>query len=198
MSDAPVRAADVKEMTKKEAEAHVSAAFKLERRIKEAAVKVHESWWVLSEALYEFHEAGFWSALGYGSLDEFLAQPDLGMSRSQFFQMTKLWRDLVVVKKLPPGDLKELEPSKVREVAPAIMKGEVLPEDALADAEELSYRDVKVKYRPEEQAKTGQKADGSTPLDAASEPKAVKCFNCGNYYTPQADDPINSTADEEE
>jgi hypothetical protein len=186
--DHPVAAAEVKPVSKEDAEKFIQAAFNSERAIKEAAQHVHEAWWELSEHLYAFHEAGYWSALGYDSLDEFLAQPDLGISRSQFFKMTKTWRDLVVVKKLPASDLKEIEPTKVREVVPAIMRGDVSPEDALDDAKGLSFRDVVRKYRPEEQGKHGQKADDSTPLDASSEPQAVQCNVCGSWYTPAPGD----------
>jgi hypothetical protein len=194
MADHPVPATQAREMTKEEADAFVSAAFQAERKIKQAALRAHESWWELASALYEFHEAGYWRALGYDSLDEFLAQPDMSLSRSTFFQMTKTWRDLVVVKKLPASTLAEIEPSKVQEVTPAIMRGDVSPEDALDDAKGLSYRDVRRKYRPEEAAKHGQKPDDSVPLSAGHEPIPVKCGTCGQWYTPDA--PIDSTAEE--
>ena len=176
--------AQARELTPKQAEAHVERAFKLEVKIKQSYARVHESWWALSQQLYAFHEGGYWSALGYDTLDEFLVQPDLGMSRRQFFQMTKLWRDLVVVKQIEPAALADIEPSKVREVAPAIMRGDVTVEAALADAKALGYRDVKDKYRAAAIAQHGQQPDGSTPLDADAEPERVKCEACGSWYVP--------------
>ncbi|RPH33500.1 MAG: hypothetical protein EHM90_06335, partial [Chloroflexi bacterium] len=149
MADAPPRAKH-KELTKKEAQAITDRAFDLERKIKNAAAHFHKGWWELAKNLYEFHEEGSWRAIGYDTLEEFLAQPEVGISRTHFFRMTKMWRDLVVVKKLKPADLSEIEPSKVREVVPAIMRGEVKPADALDDARGLSYSDVRIKYRPEE------------------------------------------------
>ena len=148
-----------KELTRKEAQALVDAAFELERKIKTAARDFHTSWWELAEALYTFHEEGSWKLLDYDSLDAFLAQPDLGISRAHFFRMTKMWRDLVITKGIAPATLHAIEPSKAREVVPAIMRGEVKPSDALADATELSYSDVRFKYRPEERAKHGQKPE---------------------------------------
>jgi hypothetical protein len=183
MTDHPQGATEHKELTKKEAEALISAAFKQEQRIKKGVVNFHESWWELAAELYAFHESGGWALVGYDTLDEFLAQPEIGMSRSQFFQMTKTHRDLVVVKKLPPESLKELEPSKVREVIPAIMRGDVSAEDALDDAAGLSYSDVKRKYRPEKQGH-GQKADDSQRLAAETEPEAIKCSTCGQWWEP--------------
>ena len=171
------------EMTKKEAEALVSAAFESEQRIKQAAGNIRVAWWELAEEFYDFHEAGYWSYLGYETLDEFLAQPELGVKRATFFRMTKLWRDLVVTKQLPIETLRELEPSKLREVTPAIMRGEVKPDDAFDDVNGLSFRDIRTKYRPEEQAKHGQKPDDSEPLDASAEPQRVQCTACGSWVT---------------
>lgn len=188
MSDAPVLASspEAKKMTEAEARAFMDGAFEAERKIRSAFANVSTAWWELSARLYEFHEAGYWAALGYASLDEFLAQPELGMSRSQFFQMTKAYRDLVVVKQIEMGDLQELEPSKVREVIPSIMRGDVDPEEALSDAASLSYRDVKAKYRPEERTKRGQSArvDGNDELDAEAEPERVQCGTCGQWWEP--------------
>lgn len=181
-----------KALTRKQQEERSSVAFALERDIRKAAVLAHASWWALSELLYKFHEGGYWSDLGYDSLDEFLAQPEVGISRSQFFKQSKTWRDLVVVKKIRPSRLKELEPSKVREVVPAIMRGEVKPEQALSDTEELSFRDVVIRYRPEEQGKHGKR---DAPLDAEAEPQRVQCKVCGSWYTPAAPD-INGNAQE--
>jgi len=187
MSDHPA-APRARELTAKEVEAISASAFQSERRIKKAALGIHGAWWVLAEELYNFHEKGYWRFLNYDSLDEFLAQPDLGISRAQFYKMQKTWRDLVVVKKLSPSTLADIEPAKVAEVVPAIMRGEVKPDDALDDAKGLSWRDVKTKYRPEEQGKHGQKPDDSTPLDADAEPERVKCFNCGGWYIPPPPD----------
>ena len=186
MSDLPVLASH-KEVSKEEAEAHIASAFDLERKIKHAVGRVHESWWELSEYLYLFHEGGYWGALGYTTLEEFLGQPDLGLKRSTFFQMTKLWRDLIVVKQLPPSDLKEIEPSKVREVAPSIMRGEVEAEDALDDARAMSYRDIKTKYRPEKR-RGNQKPDDSGLLEASDEPVLTQCEACGSWYEVTEDE----------
>jgi hypothetical protein len=194
MADHPVPASH-KSLSQKELELLQQDAFDYELRVKKAAGNIHEAWWRFASELFRFHEGGYWQVLGYDSLAEFLAQPDLGLSRSQFFQMTKTWRDLVEVKKIKPERLAKLEPSKVREVVPAIMRGDVKPKDALADAESLSYTDVKKKYRLEEQQKSGQKADNSTPLDASSEPETVQCSACGSWYTPAAPD-LEGTATE--
>lgn len=176
-----------RELTPDEIQAHVDAAFVLERKIKVSYAHVHVAWWALSEQLYQFHEGGYWSALGYETLDEFLAQPDLGLSRRQFFRMTKIWRDLVVVRQIDPEKLAEIEPSKMREVAPAIMRGDVSVDDAIDDAKSLGYRDVRAKYRPGPD-QGGQKPNDSTTLAAEDEPVRVQCLECGSWYVPTQED----------
>jgi hypothetical protein len=186
LADHPVPAKH-KGLSPKELEQLREDAFNYEVRVKQAAGNIHEAWWQFAKELYAFHEGGYWQVLGYESLEEFLAQPDLGLSRSQFFQMTKTWRDLVEVKQIEPKRLVKLEPSKVREVVPAIMRGDVKPEKALSDAESLSYSDVKKAYRPSEVHKHKQEP-GKIKLDAESEPQSVKCVVCGSWYTPDPDD----------
>jgi hypothetical protein len=182
--------AEAKAPTKAQLERRRKTAFNLERQIKAAAQAAYLSWWALAEALYEFHEGGYWSDLGYDSLEEFLAQPEITISRSQFFKQSKTWRDLVVTKQIPPDDLKQLEPTKVREVVPAIMRGEVEPEQALSDAAELSYRDVVRTYRPEENQ--GRKRNDA--LDADAEPVMKRCPTCGTVVAE--DKIIDGTARE--
>lgn len=166
-------------------------AFESERKIKDAMVKANVAWWDLARMLYEFHEQGYWSLLGYETLDEFLAQPDLGLSRSQFFRMTRLWRTLAVQRKIPVQKLKQLEPSKVREVAPAIERGDVKIDKALSDVATLGHRDVRAKYNAVERAKRGvpeSTAPGDEPLAAETEPVQVQCEHCGSWYTPTEGD----------
>ena len=133
MTDKPPTA-EASLSTTVEGEEFAKPAFGLESQIKAAFARAAESWWELARLLYEFQEAKAWKGLGYDTLAEFLAQPELGMSTRQFFQMTKLHRDLVVVRQIEPEVLSEVEPSKAREVAPAIMRGDVAVEDALDDA----------------------------------------------------------------
>jgi len=172
-----------RELSPAERDELVKEAFELEREIKARKAAAHEAWWDLAESLYQLHEMRGWELLGYETLAEFLAQPEIGLSERSFHYAVRTWRDLAVVRKLPPSELKEVEPSKAREIVPAIMAGQVKAEDAIADAKQLSYRDVKEKYRPKNIARHGQQPDGSTPLDASREPKRVRCPTCGQWTT---------------
>jgi hypothetical protein len=161
----------------------IDKAFALERQLKKALLTGHAAWWATAKIAYEMHQERGWELLGYEQVGEWLAQPDIGMSRSGFFKASQTWRDLVEVKHIDVETLQEIEPSKAMEVRPAIMSGNVKPEQALADAETLSFRDVIEKYRPSKQAQHGQEPDGSTTLEASSEPQRVRCPCCRQWTT---------------
>lgn len=190
MGEVKGEVARARDLSPEEAQERVDAAFALEQKIKLAFTAVHTAWWELSEHLYAFQEAGFWSPLGYDNLDAFLAQPDLGMSRSTFFRLTQLWRELRVVRDVPVEDLADIEPSKVKEVLPAIVRGDVKPSKALGDARELGQRDLQEKYRPTPPGAKpkAQAPNGSTPLNATDEPQKVQCSTCGSWYDPDEGD----------
>jgi hypothetical protein len=164
-------------------------AFSLEQAILSNARNVSEATWELAGDLYHFHEIGGWSLCGYDTLEEFLARPELGLSRSQFFRLTKAYRDLVVVRKIDVDELKQIEPSKVQEVIPAIMRGSNV-EKALTDAKELGRRDLRTKYRKGDE-KEGIKPSGKPPVDddepdfdADPAAERVECPHCGTLVDP--------------
>ena len=84
----------------------------------------NQSVWALAKELYEFQEEGGWALLGYETLNDFLAQPEVGMSRATFFRITRCWRTLVVERKVKPKLLAKLEPTKIEVVLPQIVSGE--------------------------------------------------------------------------
>ena len=167
-----------RELSPDEADALVHRAFETERAIKADLAALHADTWTLAKHLYEFREQRGWTLLGYGTLNEFLAQPEIGISSRWFFRLAQMWRDLVEVKQVSAPTLRDLEPSKVQEVMPAIMSGTVKPDDALADAKALGFRDLREKYRLPAIAGHGQAPDGSTPLAAENEPVRVPCPHC--------------------
>jgi hypothetical protein len=144
-------------------------AFEVERRIVANAQSISVATWELSKDLYELHERGLFRALGYDTLEEFLAMPELGMSRAQFFRLTRTWRDLVVVRQVPEERVRALEPSKVHEVLPKVMKGDAILNDALDDAEHLGFRDLRIKYGTASR-EDREKARGEKVIRASYEP----------------------------
>ena len=150
-------------------------AAKLEKTIVRAARAADTAAWALAESLYEFHELGGWSILGYTSLQEFLAQPDLGMSRAQFFRHVQMWRYLVVEHEVAPARLAQCDPTKVATVLPAVVRGDADLDEALADTEALARSDLRVKYA---------KGSRNSRLEATEEPERVRCPTCGQWWIP--------------
>ena len=183
MTDSPVPTTPHRELSEKEKDELVAQAFELERRIKANMVSAHSAWWALAESLYEFHDLRGWRAVGYETVAEFLAQPEIGMAERTFFNAVRMWRDYHVVRQLPKEALAEAAPSKMREALPAVMAGDASPEQVLEDAKSLSYRDVIERYSTKAIAQHGQAADGSTPLDASAEPQRIRCPGCGHWTT---------------
>lgn len=184
----------VEETPAQATKAAVDAAFRLEQRIITNTQRASKATWALAKDLYDLHETGAWALLGYETLNEFLARPELGISRSSFFRMTKSWRDLVVVRQIPRQTVEALDPSKVQEVIPAIMRGQVAPETALADAAEMGKGDLRIKYRkgdpdqgiaPSGIPPSKRDDDGDGDLDRTMR---VKCPTCNQFYTPDPDD----------
>lgn len=174
---------------RREAEA-AQRAFALETTIRGVWADTHEGMWRVAEALYEFHELEGWRFLGADTLNEWLAQPELAMSRRQFFLLSKMWRDLAVVRKVPTSALKQLPPSKVAEVLPAINRGADLKK-ALADVKSMGARDLRREYRGEREQEPPKDDNGATPEShdgSGGESAQVQCEACGSWYVPGGGD----------
>jgi hypothetical protein len=136
--------------------------------------------------------------LGYQTLGQFLAQPDLGLAESSFHRAVSMWKTYYVDRSLPREEIAQLEPSKARETMPAVIRGQVRPQTAVNDIKALSHRDIVAKYRQKNIEWHGQQPDGSTPLDASTEPQWAKCPTCGTVVSEQVLNgaAVNSTATE--
>lgn len=155
----------------------VAEAHQLRERAVAAVATVATAWWELAAALHEFHEARAWEPLGYSTLEEFLAEPELGLSRRQFFRLAQLHRELVEHRGVPMSALEGVDPSKVEPALPALKAGQATIPEVLADARALGARDMRDKYR------AGR--DPSAPIDPTNDPPRIQCGECGRWYTPE-------------
>jgi hypothetical protein len=140
--------------------------------------------WDLARALYEFDEQSGWTALGYETLTEYLADPEVAQSRRSYYRMVRLWEKMVVHRRLPEKRMAALDPSKVDMVIPAIESGKVKMKEALDDVESLGSRDLREKYfgTSESKAKSDEpEDDGELDPDVAA---TTTVLNDGND-TPQ-------------
>ena len=175
----------------KELEQRAAVAHALDEEIVSCVKRFAETGWQLAEALYTFHEMGGWALLDCDKLEEWLAKPELGMSRTQFFRLVRSYRVLVVENKVTAEQLVKLDPSKVAEVVPAIERGAEIS-TVLADVEALGARDLRAKYAkgkpPEDGPESsrsgsahGQESDeGNHSAPAPS--RVVECPQCGHVW----------------
>jgi hypothetical protein len=160
------------------------AAFAAEQRIKDTIRTVRTAWVTLAGELYTFQDQALHKDLGYVTFEEWLASPEIDLSRRWVYELVGIWRDLVIKKQVTPARLEALEPSKLQEVLPAVRRGSVLLEEALADVEALGRQDLRERYgsRGAGTVQHGVVAgpDTSSGYDAGREPAMVACPTCGS------------------
>jgi hypothetical protein len=121
-------------------------AYALDQRIKESLRAGRESLWDVAAAAHEFDDQAAWSALGYETIGDWLADPEVSMTRGTFYRIVRVYRELVVRRQLPVADLKELEVSKVDIVLGKVKSGEKSLDTALNDVKTLGARDLRDTY----------------------------------------------------
>lgn len=96
------------------------------------------NWQPLAAALHGIHEHEAWRELGAESFSDWMAQEDIGRSRG--YLLVSVWDAF------QGHELNGLELSKFTWVIGPVRRGELSPEDALADLRVLSRSDLRAKY----------------------------------------------------
>jgi hypothetical protein len=99
-----------------------------------------------AEGCYLLHQSTGWRALGYDTLREYLAAPEVTMSRSMFYALSLIWQRYVLDGGLEPTLLGDAERTKLEVPLPALGKGVVTAEKAVADAASLTRTELEVLY----------------------------------------------------
>jgi hypothetical protein len=139
-------------LTPEQAEARAELCFNLHQEIVGQLRAGREAVWQMARALHEFDEENGWTALGHDTLNEWLAQPDIGIMRRTYYKMVAAWRELAVLRQVSEEELAELDISKVEVVLPALKSGRKQLTEALDDVKALGFRDLREVYvqRPEQ------------------------------------------------
>jgi hypothetical protein len=133
-------------LSDEEAQERAEAMFALDQQAKSCLVKGREAMWELAGVLHEFDEEAGWSALDYDSLGDWLADPEIGMTRRTYTRFVNAHRDLVVNRQVGVVELKQLDVSKVEIVMGKVRSGAVKLDVALSDVKALGARDLREKY----------------------------------------------------
>lgn len=166
-------------------------AFEVESKIKTGTGAIKQVWVALAGHLHEFYTEQMWVSLGHDKFESWLGTPEIGLKRSQTYQLIEVYEELVVKREVSQAQLAELEMSKLAVVLPALRKGDVELEDVLADCEELSRSALREKYgqsvpaeripltecedcgkmcRAKSKAEEGEMIPGQTSLEEVDEP----------------------------
>lgn len=128
-------------------DAAAERAWELEERIKRSCRTLRQEWASLAASLYAFSKARYWQNLGYETFEAWLRSPEIEIGRRHAYLLIEAYRELVVERGVTEAVLATAEVTKVREVLPAVRRGEATAEQALADCRSLSREDLAIKYR---------------------------------------------------
>jgi hypothetical protein len=192
MSGTTIQRAAAKELSPDEAEVRAERCFELEKEIKAGLQAGREALWRVARAAHEFDEENGWTALGYENVTEWLADPEVGMTRSTYFRMVGAYRELVVKKQLPMETVAELDVSKVDVVLPRVKGGTVSLKTAIEDMKTLGWRDLRTKYlgRKDATPSAGTDDDESAAAPPPLNPTDDKPVWAGDGPQEAADDVV--------
>jgi hypothetical protein len=173
-----------KELTQEEYEALVETCHALQEQVKAGLRKGREAAWQVAQALTLFDEERGWEVLGYETVSEWLADPEIGMGKTTYYRWIQTWKTLAA-RNVDPSSLGRLDPSKVSIIVPALRSGKASTKDALADVEALAASDLREKYvRPARRLASSTVED---VINAADEDVAFA--GTPTYSAALADDP---------
>jgi hypothetical protein len=167
MSDVTPQAAPAVALTDEETEERARACWELDQAIKAGMRAGREALWEVARNLHAFDEAHGWTAIGYDRLGDWLADPDVSLTRSTYYRLTATWRELVVLRRVDETRLLALDASKVDVVLPSVKAGKTSLDDALEDVQSLGMKDLRARYykRPDP-GQAGPGDDG--PIDGTA------------------------------
>jgi hypothetical protein len=101
---------------------------------------------LMAEGCHLLHQQEGWKHLGYETLAEYLAAPEIEISRTEFYRGVAIWSAYVLNGGVEPASLQGAGPSKLEVPLPAISAGVVTPEQAVADASSLTRKELQSHY----------------------------------------------------
>lgn len=121
-----------------------------------------------AQACHRLSREQAWVDLGFATLKEYLASPEISISRTEFFDLANIWERYIIEGGAEPTRLQVGGTSKLAVPLPALERGDVTVEEALDDVEAMGLRDLREKYRGD-----------SDPKPADDPPATDVCPHCG-------------------
>jgi hypothetical protein len=137
---------DIAVLDAEDLEAKAQHAHELHMAVVQGLQAGRAALWSTAKAMYEFDQESGWTYLGYDTVGEWLADPDISTTSATYYRLIRVYRSLVIERKQKFDDLVRLDASKVAIVLGAIEKGKALSKEALSDVEVMPARDLRRKY----------------------------------------------------
>lgn len=159
------------------------SAFEVDFRVKQNVRRMRTLWVAIAEDLFKVWEQELWKDLGFDGFEQWLAQPEVAISKRHSYGLVEAWRELVVKRAVAPAQLEGVGIGGLREVLPAIRRGFVDVEEGLTDARELGRSDLRHKYSSSSTPTSGVGTPRAhEPIDPELEPEYAICHACGSRY----------------
>lgn len=123
-------------------QAAVDRAHATARKIVQGTHAIRTAWVLLGGYLCEFVEERMWEPLGLETLEEWLASPEVELSRTDVFRVVRVYRGLVLERGVSPEELHGLSAGKLDVLLPALKAGRIDTDEALSQARALTRRDL--------------------------------------------------------
>ena len=168
------------ELTAEEAQERAEVMYSLNQRITTGLSAGRVAMWDVAEACFELNEENGWTALHYDTLAEYLADPEVSMTKTVFYRLVSAYRETVVRRQIPKSTVQGIDYSKVEIVMGKVRTGEVDVEEALSDAKEMGWRDLREEYwgpreqKPQDQDGDSADAAGETEQEEGGDPDPSK------------------------
>jgi hypothetical protein len=146
MTDHPV-AVPARPPSPEEWQDEVQVAHAINESFANAINAVRESMWEVSRWAYQANAESVWSKIGYETKGEWLATPEIHMTRTTFDRMVRVWRETHVHRQIDAPTLERLDVSKLDIVLGRVNAHEVSIEDAISDVQVLGANDLREKYQ---------------------------------------------------
>ena len=124
-----------------------AAAHDTHERLLAAQAREQAGFADVCRASFELRETDGWARLGYRSIGEYLAQPEVTMRRSSFYERAAIWEWYVVTGGLDPARLSRVGWYKLKVTLGAVIAGRVDAGTAIDDGVALAAGDLRAKYR---------------------------------------------------
>jgi hypothetical protein len=162
----------------------VQRAHEVEHELRRAAAVIRLGGIYFARWVCEYIDQRLWEVLEHDSLGEGLRQPGIEVSESHAKNLALVYRFFVVERDVAVEELYGIDLRTLQIAMPAIRAGDASIEQAIADARELTRKDMELAY------KRGRNKE----LDAGEGPELVECPCCGRLGGPARFDPTRERA----